>query len=80
MKSQTLLRLYMFWENRIVQFGKPDGPIFMTSTSCLIFFHLGPLMPFSPFFLPQNTLDHQIFNFNSFLIYVPKLQKPDSPE
>jgi hypothetical protein len=28
MKSQTLLKLYMFWENRIVRFGKPDGPFF----------------------------------------------------
>jgi hypothetical protein len=31
-KSQTLLRLYLFWKNRIVQFNIPDGPVFTTST------------------------------------------------
>jgi hypothetical protein len=39
-KSQILLGLYLFRENRIVRFGKPDGPIFVTSTSFLIFFYL----------------------------------------
>jgi hypothetical protein len=36
-------------KNQIVRFGKADGPVFATLTSCLIFFYLGPLMPFSPF-------------------------------
>jgi hypothetical protein len=47
------LKSYMdslFWKNRILWFGKPDGPISVTSTSCLIFFYLDPLMPFSLFF------------------------------
>jgi hypothetical protein len=48
-KSQTLIRLYLFWKNRIVWFGKPDGLVFVTLASCLIFFYLSPLMPFSPF-------------------------------
>jgi hypothetical protein len=48
-KSQTLLGLYLFSENRIVWFGKTDGLVFVTLASCLIFFYLGPLIPFSPF-------------------------------
>jgi hypothetical protein len=48
-KSQILLILYLFRENRILRFGKPDGLILATFASCLIFFYLGPLMPFSPF-------------------------------
>jgi hypothetical protein len=28
----------------------------------------------------QNTLDLQIFNFSSFLVFALKLSKPDSPK
>jgi hypothetical protein len=48
-KSQTLLGLYLLWENWILRFGKPDGPVFATSASDLTFFYLDHLMPFSPF-------------------------------
>jgi hypothetical protein len=48
-KSQNLIGLYLFKKNQIVRFGKPDGPIFTTLASSLIFFYLGPLMPLSPF-------------------------------
>jgi hypothetical protein len=49
MKSPILLELYLFYKNRTVLFGKSDSRFFMTSACCLIFFYLGPLMPFSLF-------------------------------
>jgi hypothetical protein len=53
-----------------------DGPIFTTSTSCLIFFYLDLLMPFRPIFLLQNILDLQVYSLPYFAM---KLSKPDSP-
>jgi hypothetical protein len=78
-KSQTLIELYLFWKNQIVWFGKLDGSVFTTLASCLIFFYLGPLMPFSPFFFLQNILHFQIFKFSSFLDFALKLSKLDTP-
>jgi hypothetical protein len=49
MKSQTLLGLYLIYKNRTLQNRKLDYPVFVTSASCLIFFYLGPMIPFSPF-------------------------------
>jgi hypothetical protein len=48
-KSQSLLRLYLFWENRILQYPKPDNPVFAALTFGLNFFHIGSLILFSPF-------------------------------
>ncbi len=49
MKSQTLFGLHLICKNQTLQNRKPDYSVFVTSTSCLIFFYLGPLMPFSTF-------------------------------
>jgi hypothetical protein len=53
-KSQPLLILYLFWENQILRFRKPDGPIFVTLASYLIFFYLDHLTPFNPFIASKH--------------------------
>jgi hypothetical protein len=40
-KSQTLIRLYLFWENRILGYPKSDNLVFAASDFGLDFFHLG---------------------------------------
>jgi hypothetical protein len=64
-------------ENRIIQFGKSDGPVFVTSASYLIFFYLDPLMSFSPFSYFKTPW---IFKISFFLGFTLKLLKPDNPE
>jgi hypothetical protein len=46
-KTQTLIRLSVL--------EKPDSLVFAISASCLIFFYLGPLMPFGPFSYFKTT-------------------------
>jgi hypothetical protein len=79
-KSWSLLRLYLFWENRILQYPKLDSPIFATPAFGLDFFHLRSLIPFSifpclktPWILKSLSLAHVLF-----LSW--KLPKPDYPE
>jgi hypothetical protein len=64
-KSQIRIGFYLFWKTRILRFSKPDGLIFMTSASYLIFFYLDPLMPFSSF---SYFKTHWIFK-SSNLVY-----------
>jgi hypothetical protein len=80
MKSQTPLGLYLFWENRIVRFGKLDGPVFATLASCLIFHYLDSLIPFSHLSCFKIPWIFGSSNFSSFLGFVLKLPQPDFPE
>jgi hypothetical protein len=100
-KSQTLIGLYLFYKNRIVRFGlielylfcknqivrfsKPDGPIFTTLASCLIFFYLSPLMPFCPFssfktpwIFKSSSLAHFLVLLWNYKNRILRFGKPDS--
>jgi hypothetical protein len=61
-------------KNQTLRSRKPDYPIFMTSSSCLIFFYLGPLMSFSLFLYFKIP---RIFQFSSCIIHVLKLSKSE---
>jgi hypothetical protein len=86
MKFQTLLGLYIIWRNRALQNEKPDYLVFATSTSCLIFFYLGPLMPFSPFpcfktpwIFKSSNLALVMFMFQNCQNRTVRNRKPEHP-
>jgi hypothetical protein len=64
-------------KNRILRYANPDGPIFAALVFGLDFFHLGSLIPFSFFFMPQNALDLQIIEFSTFHVPVVKIAETE---
>jgi hypothetical protein len=78
-KSQILIGLHLFWKNQIVRFDKSDDPIFATLTSCLIFFYLDPLVPFSLFYSFKTPWIFKSSSLAPFFDLTLKLLKPNTP-
>jgi hypothetical protein len=67
-KSQTILGLYLFSENRILWYPKPDIPFFAASAFGLNFFHLGSLILFNHFPCLKTSCIFKSLSLAHFLI------------
>jgi hypothetical protein len=76
-KSQTLIRLYLFWENWTLRNPKPDHLVFVTSSFWLEFLLPWSFSALPPFFVLETSLGLQIFEISSFLGLRIKLSKLD---